>query len=140
MTEGSFTQTGVEEMRAAVNSLPDRVMAALRDVARATADRIRENARARLAAPSPPLKGVHPRGAADIADAITIAEDLPNKQIKIASASPRSTPANTVLWYEYGSIHQPARPYMHPAADDEEARYRADCESASASVAAEVFG
>ena len=132
MAESSFTQTGVAELRAAVDGLPDRVTAALRDAARSTAARMKSAADATL-------RAQQKTAAHALADAITITEDVPNKQVLVSSPAPRGQAANLPIWNEYGTVRMPARPYMRPAAVAEDARYRADCASAAAEAVAEAL-
>lgn len=139
MADSTFTMTGLDEIRAGVDRLPDRVTAALRLVAQATASRVLLRARAALANPSPAVKHPSPDGASAIAAAIRIDEDAANKQFVVVSESPARNPANLVLWWTYGTIKQPARPYMAPAAEAEEAAYVRDMEAAALAPANEVF-
>ncbi len=137
---GSFTQTGVTEMRRAVEQLPSAVTAALRKVAQASANAILVGARRRLLSPAPPLKCGRVSTAAHVAALIEVVEDLPNKQYRVISNSPSGTPGNDVLWIEYGTQHQVARPYMTPTAKDEEPTYLKNSAQAAADAATKVLG
>ena len=139
MAESTVTETGLDELRAGVNQLPAAVTLALQRVAEGSANRVLMGARQRLLSPNPPLKRGRESTAANVAALIEIIEDLPNKQYIVSSQAPAGNPANTVLWIEYGSVHQAARPYMHPAADAENASYQTSMEDAAVSEAQKVF-
>lgn len=129
---GKVTTTGLTEMRAAVQRLPDAVTAALRDVARDTAERVKAEARRLLLAQQK-------TSAHALADAITVIEDPDNKRMLIESPPPPGQPLNVPIWNEYGTIFMLARPYMRPALDGEDAAYRGDMERASVDAAAAVL-
>lgn len=130
---GSFTQTGVNEMRAAVQQLPTAVTAALRGVAEATAKRMLANAKAIL----------RERLKTDrhaLIDALVIEENAANHEFRVISKSPSGQSANLPIWIEYGTVKMGARPYMHPSAEAELDQYRRDCETASAGAASRLIG
>lgn len=127
------TITGLTEFAAAVTRLPDAVTLALKRVAEGTANRVEMAARRRLLEPRPPFK-VAGRGYGDVAAAMEITEDLPNKQYVISSVAPSGTPGNLVLWIEFGTVHMPARPYMAPSLHEENASYIKDVEAAAVGV------
>jgi hypothetical protein len=118
MADG-MTTTGLDELRAAVNALPDRVREASRAVAASTAQRVLEGARQRLLA-----QEKHPTGAT--AALIAAHEDAPNRQFIVSSPSPSQYPGNTVLWLEHGTSKQAGLHYMHDAVMAEDAQYRAE--------------
>lgn len=150
MAESTFTQTGLAEMRQAIEQFPAAHTAALRAVAQATAGRVMARAKALLASQT------HGTGAT--AAAITVTEDAANKQFIVSSPGvPHPTISlhtmkrsgrthtqkvsqnNLPIWLEYGTVHMTARPYMRPAAAAEEAQYARDMENASADAAAKAF-
>lgn len=133
MAEGSVTQTGRNELVAAIGVFPDRVTAALRGVAGATATRVQARAQALLRSQ---LK----TSATKLADAITVEEDAANKRFIVVSRSPVGQPTNVNLWNEHGTVTMNARPYMRPSAKAEEARYRSEMEAAALDVATKVIG
>lgn len=133
MAESSVTQTGRNELIGAVTVFPERITAALRSVASATATRVQSRAQALL-------RGQLKTSATKLADAITVEEDAANKQFIVVSRSPVGQPTNVNLWNEHGTVTMSARPYMRPAAKAEEVRYRSDMEAAALDVASKVFG
>ena len=139
MAESTFTQTGVQEMRALYANAPQRVDTVCARAARGAANAMLLGARRRLSAPSPATKGPHiHKSGESLAEAIDIVEDLPGKQIRVVSHSPSQYPANLVFWWEHGTAHQPARPYMRPSADEQRAPYARDLATAIDGVAREL--
>lgn len=128
----SFTQTGREAMVRAIERFPDDQTAALKAVARATAERILARERQLLAAQT--------HGEGNTAAALFIEDDSDNKRFIVRFGLIKNRPANLPIWIEYGTVHQPARPFVRPAADAEKDRYRHEMESASATAAAKTFG
>lgn len=133
MAESTFTQTGVNELRAAINRFPDVVTARLQAVAAATAARVKASAYANL-------RSRQKTDATALADAIEIVEDLPNKQYQVVSKPPKGQPANVTIWNEYGTVKMGARPYMLLAAKGEETRYTNDMQAAADAAMQESFG
>lgn len=133
MAESTVTQTGRDEMIAAITTFPDAVTARLKAVAGATAARVRDGAQAIL-------RSKQKTDATKLADNITVEEDAANKQFFVISRSPVGQPTNVTIWNEYGTVKMGARPYMHPAAAAEEAQYASDMQAAADGLAAETFG
>jgi HK97 gp10 family phage protein len=131
VTDG-FTQTGMAEMRQSIEQFSDDQTAALKAVARATAERILSRERQLLASQT--------HGEGNTADALFIEEDAANKQFIVRFGLIKKRTANLPLWLEYGTVHMTARPFVRPAADAEKERYRRDMETASASAASKTFG
>lgn len=131
--DGSFTQTGLDEMKAAIRTFPERHTARLRAVAEATATRVMDRARAIL---SSKTHGTG-RTAAQIGP---VKEDAANQQFLVTSRAPRGRASNLPWLLEYGTTKMGARAYMRPAADAEDDRYRHDMEAASADEAQKAFG
>lgn len=129
----SFKQTGVTEMRQAIERFSADQTTALRGVAKATAGRIHARAQQLLLSQ---LKTTTTR----LAAAITIEEDADLKQFAVVSRSPVGQPTNLNIWNEHGTMKMSARPYMRPSADAEKARYRSDMEAAAVTAARETFG
>lgn len=131
---GSFTQTGVTEMRQAVQQLPAAVTSALRGVAESTARRILADARQRLG-------GQIKSDRTALINAMAIEEDVANRVYRVVSKPPPGQPGNVPLWNEYGAIGRiKARHYMHDSAAAAEDRYRKDGEQASIDAARKVLG
>lgn len=137
MAESVVTQTGVDELRALYAALPDRVNAVSLRIARGVANAMVVDARRRLQNPKPPTKGETERTGAT-AEMITIREDAGGKQLMVDSKSPSKYPANLVIWIEYGTIRQPARPYMWPAAEAQRDAYARDYAAAMNALAKEL--
>lgn len=133
MADSSFTQTGVDQLRAGIDQFPARVTARLRSVAQATAERVKVKAQARL-------RAQQKTSATRLADNITVEEDAANQRFLVVSRSPVGQPTNVNLWNEHGTLKMRARPYMRPAAQAELARYQTDMQAAAEDVASETFG
>ena len=136
MAEGSVTQTGVEELKALYRQLPARVDAVALRVAHGTGNAMVVQARTRLLRPQPPVKS----GSSGANDAIQIdvVDDLPNKAVLVEARATGRYPANLVLWTEFGTIHQPARPFMAPAGHAVQAQYERDFNAAMTQLAGEL--
>lgn len=128
------TTTGLTEMRRAVDELPQAIQQALQQVAADTAARIARRARQLV-----PVQSGRTR------DSIRVVADLPHHQYRVdvgpheGLPATADWPANLPLWLEYGTRYRSAQPFMRPALDAEDARYRHDCEAASAAAAARVL-
>lgn len=112
----------------ALDRMDDVVGAALKVVARDTAERIRDGARARLQAQT--------RGTGQTADAITI-EDIPGGY-KVFVNTPGNRPENLTIWLEFGTQKMTARPFMFAAARLEEGGHMRRVEAALREAVAEV--
>lgn len=151
MSESSFTQTGLEEFKRAVERLPATVTAKLRSVAMVTAHRVKGDAQAILRSKT------HGTGAT--ANAIFVEEDSANQAFLVKSPgaphqrlslhrmkrsgrthTQKVTQNNLPIWLEYGTSTMEARSYMRPAADRAQAQYRRDMEEASAKAVQETLG
>lgn len=129
---GTFTQTGVAELKRSIDRFSDDQTAALKAVARATAERILARERQLLSSQT--------HGAGNTADALFIEEDAANKQLIVRFGLIKKRPANIPVWLEYGTVQMTARPFIRPAADAEKERYRRDMEAASAAAGIKTFG
>ncbi|MGE3520416.1 MAG: hypothetical protein AB7J63_15845 [Vicinamibacterales bacterium] len=144
-SRGSVTTTGLKEMRAAAARFSADQTAALRKVARDTAIRVQRRARQLV-----------PRDTGVTAAMIQVEPKPEWKQYRVyVWEAPRHLQRgsrtaflqNLNIWLEYGtkastkamSRTQAARPYMRPAANAEEARYRADMAAAAEKAARETF-
>lgn len=133
MAQGSFTQTGLAEMKAAIAKFPAAHTARLRAVAEAAAHRVRARAQQILASKT------HGTGRTE-ARIGEVQEDAANQQFLIVSRAPRGRASNLPWLLEYGTSKMGARPYMRPAADAEEDQYRREMDTASADETRKAFG
>ena len=128
----TFKQTGLVELRHAVERFSDDQTAALKAVARATAERVLRRERQLLADKT--------HGEGNTAAALFIEDDSANKRFIVRFGLIKGRPANLPIWIEYGTVHQAARPFVRPAADAEKEPYRREMEAASAGAARKTFG
>lgn len=138
MASGSVTSTGIPEMRKAIEAFPAAEQAALKEVARQTA--LREQATAvRLV---PVDTGI-------TRDSIKVIDDSAHRQF-LVEVGPTPHEGRRGHWatfvrdflavlIEHGTRFQQARPFMRPANDQEQDRYRRDMETASAAAAVKTF-
>ncbi len=129
---GTVTTTGLEELRRAIDRLPDAVTTALKTVAQRSAQAIAGDAARRL-------RAQQKTEAHALADAIEITEDLPNKQVIVRSNPPAGQPANVTIWNEHGTARMAPRPYMRPAADAGRVVYERETEAAANAVVEEAL-
>ena len=144
-SSGAFSSTGLNEMRAAAEALPGNVTEALRNVARATAVRVANNARRLIAVDTGQTR-----------DTISVIPDVPNKQYLVTvgrvsgiawhtrrqtgrSHTQRITQSNIPIWLEYGTVKQRDRKFMRPAALLEQTQYQLDMQTAAAATARDTF-
>lgn len=125
MADAGATATGLKELATAVDRLPVDVTAALRAVASVTAGRIQRRAFEIVASK---VK----RGASVVA--ITIQDDGANKAFVVIAEGAHDKPANLALWIERGTRYIEPRPFLRPAADAEDARYKAASLAAAEAV------
>jgi len=133
MAEG-VTTTGLDEMRRAIEALPAAVQNGLQEVAQQTAARIATRARQHVRVRS---GYTH--------DQIEVQHD-PQRRQSLITVGPtpshpatKDHPAMLAVWLEYGTRYMSAHPFMRPASDAEQDRYRRDLETASAAIAEQVF-
>ena len=147
MAAGSVTTTGLREMRAASNRLPDELTAALRRVAQRTAQRVQAGARARVAVATGWTREhiALRESPADKAFIVSAGTDRP--RVGIAWHTRRSGRSHTQRvtlnmlpsWLEYGTVHMTARPFMRPSTEAERASYVRDMRRETLRVAREVL-
>ncbi len=130
---GSATAIGLAELRAKVDRFPAAVTAALRARAWTTSRIVWADARRRLLAQ-------RKTPAHALADAMRVLEEPAKKQFLVLSQAPAGQPANLPIWIERGTRFMRARPYMRPAADAAEARYKGDMIAAATAVATRELG
>jgi hypothetical protein len=110
-----------------IERLPDDVTAALKSVARVTAQRVRDRAEQILDSKT--------GGKGSRIAAIGIAEEPEQKRFLVIAEGAAGKPKNMALWFERGTQFMVARPYMRPAADAESERYQRDGLAAAVKVA-----
>ncbi len=138
-------------LRAAVDRFPAEVTAALQAVAKASADRIAKNAATILRSKT------HGTGAT--AKSIRVIDDSPNKTYRVEvpggpiptlslhrmkrsgrTHTQKVTQNNLPFWLERGTKHMAARPFLRPAADAEQDRYKAAMAAAAEAVGVKLLG
>ncbi len=115
MATAGVTVTGLTEARAAVEALDVTVTAALKDVARRTADRIAVNAASLLRSKT------HSTG--KLAASIRVLDESDENRFVVNVPGDASQPANLPVWVERGTRYMVARPFLRPAGDAESTRY-----------------
>ncbi|MEO8678146.1 MAG: hypothetical protein ABI665_03815 [Vicinamibacterales bacterium] len=128
----SFKQSGVAEMRRQIERFAPDQAAALKAVARETAERILKRERQLLTSQT--------HGEGNTANALFIEDDSANKRFIVRFGRIQGRPAHLPIWIEYGTVHQAARPFVRPAADAEVDRYRRDMDAASVAAARKTLG
>lgn len=135
----------LETLRAAVDRFPEAVQAALKAVAKASADRIATHAASILRSKT------HGTGAT--ANSIRVLDRTADKEYVVeVPGGPiptlslhrmkRSgrihtqavTQNNLPFWLERGTVHMAARPFLRPAADAESERYKRNMAAAAEAV------
>ncbi len=112
---GGVTMTGLAELRAAVDRLPETVTQALRAVAWRSSRNVMAAAKANLAAKT------HATGRTG--RSIRVIEEADEKRFVVIVPGDSAQPANLPMWLEYGTKHMQARAYLRPAMDAESAHY-----------------
>ncbi len=139
MASGSVTTTGFKEMEQAIREFPAAEQAALKEVARQTAEREKETAISLVRVDTGITR-----------DSIKVTDDSENHQF-LVTVGPTPHPGRKGHWSTYvrdflawdierGTKNMPARPFMRPASDREVDRYRREMEAASAAAAQKAFG
>lgn len=136
----SVTVTGLNEAKWAVERLPAQLEAACRKVARDTALRVKAGARARVSVDTGITR-----------DSIDVQPDVENSMYRVGVfASPPHVRKggrtdrtaflpNLALWIERGTRFKSARPFLRPALDAENERYKSDFQAAVERTAAEAL-
>ncbi len=113
----SVTVTGLEEAKAAVAKLPETVTAALKAVAKRTADRIVPEYQRRLLSQTKAHR---------TAASARVLDESEEKQFTVNVPGHPDDPQNLSLWLERGTRHMVAKPSLRPAGDQENDRYKSD--------------
>lgn len=117
MANAGVKVTGLKEMMATIDKLPDTVTAALKEVARGTASRIVENYRLRLLAQTKARK---------TAASARVLDESKEKQFVANVPGDESDPVGLVGWLEFGTSRMVAKPALRPSGDAENERYKSD--------------
>lgn len=121
------TDTGLAELKRAINALPKDVTLALRAVAW-------RKSREAYAIAKATLRSKLKTPAHKLIDNIEIIEDAAKKEFVVISQAPDDQPANLPLWVERGTRQMAARPYIRPAGDAIDESYKSESLKAAASV------
>lgn len=133
MAEGSVTVTGLKELKASVDKLPDTVTAALRSVAWRTSRSVMDKAKQLV-----PVDTGYTRDHIHVVEfpdeklfVVNAGTDAPRVSIALHRSkrsgrthTQRVTQNNLPLWLERGTRFMRARPFMRPAADASEDQYK----------------
>ena len=114
-------------LRKTIDTLPDDVTKALRAVASVTAGRVQRRAQQILDSRT--------GGKATRIAAFSIVDVPTERKFLVIAEGAADKPANLALFFERGTRTMVARPFMRPASDAEEGRYREDMERAAVTVA-----
>ena len=128
---GSATATGLHELTAQIGRLDAVVTARLKQTAKASADRIAAHAAAILRSTT--------HGTGRTANSIRVLDESSDKQYLVQCPGDSEQPANLPMWLERGTRYMSARPFMRPAADAEEARYRREMIAAAEGAIVDVL-
>lgn len=121
MAQAGADATGIKELATAIDKLPQVVTAALRGVAKTSAERIRRRAHD-LAPVGEAPRGTHTEGQPHMRDTIAVTEEADKKQFVVGPNTPWLPELG--LWIERGTVRMLARPFMRPAGDEEDAHYK----------------
>lgn len=121
MAKAGADATGMKELNAAIDRLPQTVTAALRGVAKNSAERIKIRAHD-LAPVGGEPRGEHTAGNPHMRDTIAVTEEADKKQFVVGPNTPWLPELG--LWIERGTVHMSARPFMRPAGDEEDSHYK----------------
>ncbi len=122
MANAGVEASGLKEALAAVKQLPASVTRALEAVAKATADRIAASAKSALLSKTKAVK---------TADSIHVVRDGTRKQFVVDVPGSPDDPPKLAFWLEHGTQRMAAKPYLRPAGDAEDERYRRDMADAA---------
>ncbi len=115
----------LNELKTAVNALPDRVTSALKEVARETATRIVAGYRERLLAQTKAHKTA--------ASARVLDESADKRYVANVPGHP-DDPEGLPFWLERGTSRMSAKPALRPAGDEQNERYKSEMAKAAEDV------
>lgn len=113
----------------ALESLGPAVERHLREAARLTAERIRDEARARVA-----------RRTGRTAESLVAEESRDGRGYVVYARLPSEVPTNLDLWLEFGTVKMAPRPFLHPSVDLERPAHDRRLRAAIQQAIAEVGG
>lgn len=132
MAKAGVTDIGMKELHQSINAFPRDVTLALRAVAWQSSRRIMARAQEILRSKT--------SGTGKTADAIHVVEFANEKRFAVTPGRGNpDRPENLPLWLEFGTRFMVARPYLRPAADEENPRYQRGMEDAARKVADGAF-
>lgn len=116
--------TGLRELTDAISRLPEAVTSALKQVANETAHRIAAEAKSNLNAKT--------HGTGKLARSIHVIERPAEKRFTVDVPGGEGEDPKLGFYVERGTEKMAARPFLRPARDANEARYRRDMAAAAA--------
>ena len=122
MAQGGATVTGLREAMAAVDKLPETVQARVKQVAHATAERIKVGYQQRLRSQT--------HGTGKTAASARVLDESDEKQFTVNVPGDPDKPANLPMWLERGTRYMTAKPSLRPAGDAENERYKREMAAA----------
>lgn len=132
MAKGSVTESGMKELHHAIDKFPRDVELALRAVAWQSSRRIMARAQEILRSKT--------SGTGKTAASIHVVEYEGEKRFAVTPGRGNpERPENLPLWLEFGTRFMVARPYLRPAGDEEDPRYKRAMEAAAVHVADGAF-
>lgn len=131
MAQGGVVVTGLREAMVTVDRLPETVTAALREVAKSTAERIKVGYQQRFRAQT--------HGTGRTAESARVLDESEEKQFTVNVPGHPDKPANLPMWLEYGTRFMSARPALRPSGDAETERYKRDMAAAAEKTMTEAL-
>lgn len=122
MAQGGVTVTGLREAMAAVDKLPETVQAHVKQVAHATAERIKVGYQQRLRSQT--------HGTGKTAGSARVLDESDEKQFTVNVPGDPDRPAALPGWLERGTRYMTAKPSLRPAGDAESERYKREMAAA----------
>lgn len=134
MSSAGATTTGLAEMRASVDRLPQDVTAKLRAIAWRTSRRVMEGMQRRLThQDNPPLHAVK------TAASVHVIEEADRKQFVVLVPGDPDRPRNLPMWLEHGTVHMRARPFQKPTEMEVEPQHQQEMVAAANAAVTEVL-
>lgn len=116
------SNAGLEAAKRQIEMLPAAVTAALKEVARQTAERIKEGYQQRLLAQTKAVK---------TAASARVLDESDQKRFDVNVPGDSADPDELPFWLERGTHKMAAKPALRPAGDAENERYKNDMAAAA---------